>query len=269
MIAKKTVDAEERKERTSQFYSPDWKWQLKYAMVDHKLIEHPEYDIELLKPLNRDYNKMVIHPLEAGNCIEFRNKKNKNYSGYTVEVKNLVAKPRILLKEKEGRLLELTVERDRTFTLIFSTDGKYMQEIIDKIQRLRQILNGNLWTKSNITYTADNDQKKTVEIFPFVPFFAEDEEIIWYNLQTGKGDSNNKIARRLQAITRFRVLEYNYETTASTMTLLSDLEELIVMNKKKKTFGNISIGTLARTRSAISDAGEDNMSNKIVGDASL
>jgi hypothetical protein len=141
-----------------------------------------------------------------------------------------------------------------------------MQEIIDKIQKLRQILNGNLWTKSNITYTADNDQKKTVEIFPFVPFFAEDEEIIWYNLQTGKGDSNNKIARRLQAITSFRVLEYNYETTASKMMLLSDLEELIVMNQKKKTFGNISIGTLARTRSAISDAGEDNMSNKIVGD---
>lgn len=68
-------------------------------MVDLNLIDHPEYDIELNEFPGKDYNKMVIHPLQAGNCIEFRNKKNKNYSGYLLESKNLVAAPRIQRKK--------------------------------------------------------------------------------------------------------------------------------------------------------------------------
>jgi Double zinc ribbon len=267
MLAKKTILAEQNEERISRkFYSPDLKWKLKSPMVDLNLIDHPEYDIELNEFPGKDYNKMVIHPLQAGNCIEFRNKKNKNYSGYLLESKNLVAAPRILPKEKNVQLLELTVEVDKTLRLLVSVQDKFAQEIIDKIQKLRQLENSNFWTKSNLTYSTDNGQKKTVEIFPLVPFLADDEEIIWYNMETGKGESNNKTVKLLQAITKFRIFEHNYYTTMSKMMLLSDLKEPIIMNQKTKTFGTASIGTLTRTRQPISDVEANNMSSKTVGD---
>lgn len=263
---------------SQEFHSPDLEWQLAYPMVALDLIKNAEYDIKVIRwnddSLTNDYNKMVIHSLEGGNCVEFRNKKNKNYSGTLLELKNLkdtrkIATPTGFLKKKEDVLLEFTFERDNNDkkTLTINVEDKFIEEIIDKIQNLKPLASSNFWSKYSITYHSGNGQQKTVEIFPLVPFLAEDEEIIWYNIEKSEGESKNNGIRQLQTITNFRVFEYNYEKSCAKVILLSGLEEPIITNEKTNKFHISNIGTLAYTRNAISKLEKtDNMKSKTVAD---
>ena len=86
-------------------------------------------------------------------------------------------------------------------------------------------------------------------------------------MQTSEEESKNKNIQCLQAITNFRVFEYNYETPLAKMILLSDLEGPIVTNQKTSKFHTSSIGTLAYTRNAISKLEKTgNMKSKTVAD---
>jgi hypothetical protein len=110
---------------------------------------------------------MVIHPLEGGNCIEFRNKKNKHYSGTLLELKNLKDRKKVatasgFLKKKEDIVLEFTFEGDNNNqkTLTINVEDKYIPEILDKIQYQRPLASINFWTKYNITYHIGNGKQK-------------------------------------------------------------------------------------------------------------
>jgi hypothetical protein len=259
---------------------PGLKWQLLSPMVHLDLLHNEEYDIGILgwsdaiTSPGKDCNKMIIHPLEGGNCLEFRNKEFKNYFGSLLEIRNLKDARSIesyhgLLKRKSHSLelifvTEEDFEHERDLGIRIDIDEKYIPQVIDKLQKLRQLSENNFWIQYKQTYlTNTSEGDKTLEIFPIAPFISGNEEILWYYIES----SNNEV-KIIQTITRFRIFEYNYETSLGKAILLPDLEGAVVTNEKKSSFRTSNVGTMARIRHAITitEVNNNNMPSKIVGD---
>jgi ribosomal protein L40E len=84
--------------------------------------------------------------------------------------------------------------------------------------------------KYTIAYRSQYRQIRIVEIYPMTPFLAPDEQLAWYNMKTS-GIFTKKVDW-VQALTSFRVLEYNFKSHQSTSLPLSLVDNTIVTNRR-------------------------------------
>jgi hypothetical protein len=69
--------------------------------------------------------------------------------------------------------------------IVVNLEDKYANECLQLIQSMKQKeLDGEYWTYRSLTFQTNNNQIKTIDIYPLAPFLAQGEEIIWHQMKT-------------------------------------------------------------------------------------
>jgi hypothetical protein len=104
----------------------------------------------------------------------------------------------------------------------------HAKEIVKTLNNLKELNISSYLQKYAIAYRSQYRQIRIVEIYPMTPFLAPDEQLAWYNMKTS-GTFTKKVDW-VQALTNFRVLEYNFKSHQSTSLPLSLVDNAIVTN---------------------------------------
>jgi hypothetical protein len=108
---------------------------------------------------------------------------------------------------------------------------KQVNEILSKVNGARD-LESRYWTEINFTYN-ENGKDIHTQLFPTSPFLAAGEKVLW---RVGKTSGVfSKHAEWIQALTNFRVLEYNFQTHGSKAVALPSVDDIIVANKRTES----------------------------------
>src|SRR5919199_6377437 len=86
--------------------------------------------------------------------------------------------------------------------IVVNLEDKYANECFQLIQSMKQKeLDGEYWTYRSLTFQNNNNQIKTIDIYPLAPFLAEGEEIIWHQMKT-EGIRHKKVLW-IEALTNY------------------------------------------------------------------
>jgi hypothetical protein len=199
------------------------------------------YDIEDIEDLGniKDAKKIVIIPIELGNFIQFRGIENDII--LRIPMKNILyvtKAAQIVTKHWPRKVIDLEVkihyvdekqEQKHDKIICFNVEDRCIDTIIKKISMLKDVDNHRYWTKICVSYKRD-DSIKTAIILPETPFLGEGEKILWANKKLDE-ITNGQIVR-LRALTNFRVFEYDFQKHKCHYVLLTDVEDIILTNKK-------------------------------------
>ena len=211
-----------------------------------QLIKQQEYDdIEIVRWVdgnpNKDYNKIIFHIKETGHLIEFRNRKNKKESP-VLNFQN-ISKVSILeetkkgfLREKKDKLLGMTLTDGSE--IIINVEDKEAETIQKDLEVLRNTDIVNYWRSIKLPYENDNGSISNVEILPSTPFIAKNEVLLWYRTET-KGLVHKNVTW-IDAITNYRVFQYNFENHGANYIILNSLDDMTVKNRYRVSSGQNS-----------------------------
>ena len=216
-------------------------------IFDEKLVKRFEYDIDVIKHIdgqtNKILDKLVIHPIEVGNRLEFKSKKDASIS-FSIPIQDIIAvtipeKTKGSLK-KEDMLLEIEFydSQDNKSSMAFNVEDVYVQEILNLIKAL-QTSEQEYWDTIDLQYNIDGIPKIT-KLYYRGPFLSGGEELLWINTKT-EGTVNKRI-RWLEALTNFRAFYYDFTKHESGRIPLSFVDDVVVKNKKL-TSGSDRVGT--------------------------
>lgn len=132
---------------------------------------------------------------------------------------------------------------------LFMVEDRYMNEIISKVEELRQIPSG-YWEKNQSLYW------KT-------PFLGYNEEILWYNIGT-EGIINKNI-KWLDVITNYRIMEYFFHNHLANTILLFAVDDIVIMNRHSSS-QSYSIGNYYGGRNTIMSFRNSNTKSRTIGD---
>jgi hypothetical protein len=136
--------------------------------------------------------------------------------------------------------------QDKRNILVIDLDDKRANECFHLIQLMRQKeLGGQYWAHRTLTFqiSNNNNQTRTIDIYPLAPFLAEGEDIIWHQMKT-EGRRDKKV-QWIQALTNYRVFRYDYIQHVGTFVLLPGLEDVVVNNQRRTSHSN-SVGFYSR-----------------------
>ena len=123
--------------------------------------------------------------------------------------------------------------------IVIDLNDKHANECFHRIQALRKKeSDGTYWAYRSLTFQNNNNQTKTIDIYPLTPFLAEGEEIIWH--RTNAVGKSYKKVEWIQAFTNYRVFHYDYKQYAGAMVLLPALEDVLVSNQRRTSHSNSS-----------------------------
>lgn len=211
------------------------------SCVSEDLLQIEDYEVEIVKGLDGNHweeiDKMLIYPLEMGSIVEFKNHDNTSQPGYgfrQTDILDVQIRTEIkdgFFRKKEDALLEfvLNCNAERKEILI-NIEDKQIPKILEFINYNRKF-NYNEYLKTlEIQYESDG-LVETTTVYPKTPLIAIGENILWSNLQT-KGILNRKVVW-LEALTNFRIFQYNYESHSSNYAFFSAIDDIIVTNQKR------------------------------------
>jgi len=212
------------------------------SKIIKQLIKQQEYDhIELVKWIDgnsKDHNKIIFHIQESGHQIEFRNSKNKN-ENLILNFQNISQVSIIeeikkkFLGEKKDKLLGLTL-RDGN-EIIINVEDKEAENIQKDLEVLRNTDTVNYWRSINLPYENDSGAITNIEILPNTPFIARNEILLWYRTET-KGLVHKNITW-IDAITNYRIFQYNFENPGANYVILTSLDDIAVTNRYRVSAG--------------------------------
>jgi hypothetical protein len=223
-------------------------------IVDSKLIKRELYELDKIKSTVKesfsDVYWLVINPIEAGSGIEFCGQSAmKVVPVYRIPVQDitnvtLIETDRGRMRSK-GLAVKISFYKNSKMNeIVIECPGSKERELVQNLENLRQMDRSAYWQKYNIAYRTNDEQIKFSEIYPMTPFLAPDEQLVWYRLKTS-GVLNTK-AKWIQAVTSYRVLEYNFDTHGCSALPLSSLDSAVVANRKiesQTSQSDIFIGT--------------------------
>jgi hypothetical protein len=195
-----------------------------------------EYDVEIReyvdgKP-NKDLDQLIIHPIEAGNKLEFRNKKGKIES-FELQFNNIasanVFEEKKGLMKKSNKFVEVKTRDDKT--IVFDIEDKFVEESADQINKHIE-LQPLYWNSVEHHYYVDGNLE-TTKLYYRVPFLSEGEELLWVNI--GTEGIINKHVKWLWALTNFRALIYDFNAHDCGRIPLGDVDDVVVMNQKRQS----------------------------------
>ncbi|MFQ5969441.1 MAG: zinc ribbon domain-containing protein [Nitrososphaerales archaeon] len=206
-------------------------------IFDEKLVKLFEYDIDIIKYLdgqpNKIIDKLVIHPIEVGNTLEFKRKKDTGKS-FSIPIKDIIA---VTLPEqkkgslnKEDLLLEIEFydSQGNKGSIAFNVEDIYVQQIIDGVKAFQKA-EEEYWDTIDLEYDLDGI-RKTTKIYYRGPFLSEGEELLWINTKT-EGIINRQL-RWLEALTNFKAIYYDFTKHDSGRIPLCFVDDVIVTNQK-------------------------------------
>ncbi|HET7284845.1 MAG TPA: zinc ribbon domain-containing protein [Nitrososphaeraceae archaeon] len=290
-----TQNAGKQQQQQQQEHTPPpFQWQLSHPMVSLDLIQSNEYDVKVnnwpegLADKNKGYNKMLIHPIEKGNYIEFRNEQDKNYNGYIIELHNVInidvmgnsvgPLSGFLTKTDPGLSLSFKAhdyENDintGVYTIVIGISEKFALEIKDKVRSLKNIENAKFWSNAKDytvikTSNADRLQIKSRPVYLLAPFLNEEEEVLWFNVKTNM----KTFIKSIEAITNFRILQYDYEEHGGNYIGIVGFDEPEVSNLTNTSKDNHSnIEGFVHSKNTISELKSQGMTSAATtGDVSF
>ncbi len=216
-------------------------------IFDEKLVKRFEYDISVVKysdgQPNKILDKLVIHPIEVGNRLEFKSKKDASAS-FSILIRDIIAltipeQMKGLLK-KEDILLEMEFydSQGSKNSISFNVVDIYAQEILDLIKAF-QAAEQEYWDTIDLQYNLDGIPKIT-KLYYRGPFLSDGEELLWINIKTE--GIVNKYIRWLEALTNFRAIYYDFTKRDSGRIPLSFVDDVTVTNQER-TSGSDRFGT--------------------------
>jgi len=206
-------------------------------IFDERLVERLEYDIDVIKYIDGQPNKMVdkltIHPIEIGNTVEFKSKKDTSAS-LSIPIKDIIAIN--LPEQKKGSLTKEDILLEIEFydsggnknSVSFNVKDIYVQQIIDQVKAFQKA-EQEYWDAIDLQYSLDGTLK-TTKLYYRGPFLSEGEELLWIN--TKIEGTVNKHIRWLEALTNFRAIYYDFTKHDSGRVPLSFVDDVVVKNKK-------------------------------------
>jgi hypothetical protein len=208
-----------------------------------QLIKQQEYDgIEIEKWVdgnpNKDYNKIVFHIQDTGNLIEFRKRKNKKESPVlnfqNISTESIIEETKKgFLREKKDKLLGVTL-RDGS-EIFINVKDKEAETILKDLQVLKTMDTVNYWRSIKLPYENDNGTITNIEILPGTPFIARNEVLLWYRIET-KGLVHKNVTW-IDAITNYRIFQYNFENHGAGYIILTSLDDVAVKNRYRVSHG--------------------------------
>ena len=205
---------------------PSVEWRIAHSMIAPELIRSFEYEIQVIKWIdgkpNEYYNRIIIHPIEKGNFIEFTNEEDRQHK-MRVEIKNLAE----ISKSNKDDPIGVKISPDVTLQLSYFIENRKnlispvmeehvvlmnvmdasLDDVPEMIKNLKNIETSSVyWVKIEKTIN-----ERVYDMNLLVPFFGLQEQIIWHNMLVTNNKNVNQISR-LQVITNLRILLYDYLT---------------------------------------------------------
>jgi hypothetical protein len=230
-------------------------------MINNDLLEKSEYDVETVKWIDgftkdNKINKMILRPIEAGNMVELWRGKEVQLmitSGTLHAVKVVEETKKSFVRKKQDLLLELSFysnqqqkQQQNLSSILLNVEDKQVPEIMHYMQGIKETEAKNYW--SNVYG---------------LPFLLEGESYIWSYLRTE--GTIKKRATWLEAVTNYRILQYNVQQHAANFVSLAALEDAVVMNQKRisQSTGYASYG---RSKYHIAGTGSSRSTGITIGD---
>jgi len=225
-------------------------------MFDDKLVKRFAYDADVIKYVSGQPNEMidelVIHPIEVGNKLEFKSKKETSIS-LSIPIQDIISLN--LPEQKKGALTREDILLEIEFydsasnknSISFNVKDIYVQQILDQVKALQKA-EQEYWDAIDLQYYLDGIPK-TTKVYYRGPFLSEGEELLWIN--TKIEGAINKHIMWLEALTNFRALYYDFTKHESGRIPLSFVDDVVVKNKKL-TSGSDRVGTFTGSILSIS-----------------
>ncbi|MGH9922547.1 MAG: hypothetical protein ACRD38_07330, partial [Nitrososphaerales archaeon] len=219
-------------------------------IFDEKLVKRFEYYIDIPKYIdgqpNKTIDRLVIHPIEVGNKLEFKGKIEAGRS-FSVPIKDVIAinipQPAQGALKKEMMLLEMEFydKQGNQNSMAFNVLDVHVQEILDQVKTCKSV-EQEYWDTIDLQYVLDG-KTKTTQLYYKAPFLSEGEELLWINTKV-EGIANKRI-RWLEALTNFRAVYYDFLKHDSGRIPLIFVDDVSVRNQR--TSGSDRIGTFVGT----------------------
>lgn len=212
-------------------------------IVSPSLMEISSYEIKFAldneSKLYRNLNMMEIRPIELDASILFYNKRNKEGPLLPIpsirEIKKL-SKQQGIFNKKERLVVEISFEnqdKEKKIVRIEIEENKidgFLQQIKDIQDKLQN--NENFSATYSLTYRSETGEISSIEIFPYIPFLSDDEEIIWKNIITKKGIKGDKKVDYIDLVTNYRIFHHNYTNHQGSFILINQIKDVAVDNIK-------------------------------------
>jgi len=203
-----------------------------------KGLEMMEQETKAITPTS-NLKYMEIQPIESTHLLIFSEARGK--PGRSMNIQDIVdiktshfTRGRFIKKEDlVVEIRSLGPEDRRQYLTIIDVDDKYADEIVGEVMASKQAeLNSNYWSHRSLTFTKQNGQKNTVDIYPAAPFLANGEEILWHYVLTESKDKKSKVIW-INAVTNYRIFQYNYHEHTGVAILFPSLEDVKVNNEQR------------------------------------
>ena len=210
--------------------------------MSEDLLRIEKYDIEIVKGLDGNYwediDTMLIYPIEMGSVVEFKNHDNKSQPGYgfrqsdILEIKIQTEVKDGFFRKKEDALLEIILNfNGESKTILVNVEDKQIPQILESINHNKNFDYNQYLGTLSIPYENNVGSIEYSTIYVKTPLIAIGENILCSNLIT-KGTFNRKIVW-LEALTNFRVFEYNYDSHLASYATISAIDDIVVTNQKR------------------------------------
>lgn len=112
-------------------------------------------------------------------------------------------------------LVEITFDSGRAIeTLTLDVEDKEANFIVETLKTMKEFENRYYSEVVDITYREEDGGREVhTQVFPLLPFFAQGEKMLWSSTKVANKFAMENNVELLQAVTNFRALEYNFNTT--------------------------------------------------------
>lgn len=255
-------------------------------MISPNYLETHNYEMEIVDFSSGSNNqnaievknlkKIELHPLEWDGLVVLYNPKKDKELRIEIPVGNitdiqLISEKKGHIIKKENLMIQIIYKSDRdnqdNNIVVIDLDDKRANECFRIIQSMRQKeLGGQYWTHRLLTFQTssnNNNQTKTIDIYPLARFLAEGEDIIWHQMKI-EGRRDKKV-QWIQALTNYRVFHYDFIQHAGTFVLLPGLEDVVVNNQRRTSRSN-SVGFYSRSYYNLSGFSSSTGNSMTIGD---
>jgi hypothetical protein len=174
--------------------------------VAEKMLRIPLYQMKIfhtsISSINRGhFDQIEVYPIESTASLVLSEKKRKHVLQIpiaNISDINVVSEKIGRIKRVENLMVKIVFrgEDSSENSIMIDLEDKLIDSFMQDVETIRNnVYDNSCWSHRLLTYVTDNNEPKTVDFYPFAPFLAEGEEIIWHYIQT-EGWLNKKVTDR-------------------------------------------------------------------------
>lgn len=130
---------------------------------------------------------------------------------------------------KKDLLKIIFIDKDgKSITVIIDIDGN-LEDAVRNLKLQKQLeLDSNYWSSHLLNFENSNAKLINVIIYPFTPFLAQGETIIWQNIKNDALDKKKVIL--IDILTNYRIFQYDYIRHVGRAILLKSFNNATISN---------------------------------------